>query len=696
MAIRIKWDQYEAALLIEAFWKIEQTPNKKKEIIKQLSADLRKKALNAGLEIDDVFRNENGISMQLAPIGHAFFPERATLTSSALFERMVAMYRNNRTAYEEILQDAKCLVVGEVRKMDNKLNFEKWLENYSGRIGFPTLQIISAMSEASDYCVSRKLCKVSFWDMNSVDEFNVVSKKLQSAKLFRFLHKGTANILLKAVPLYKEYLLHCASEKQTAEAEQEIQTNNDRPLTEAESSAESQIEETLLAHFNYGFNISSPIELMRFKNYYHGDHEVECLLSDELIISTVKSIGFEFDGKVYVVPQEAFSRIKEIIDENAQSGAMILYYEEFFNLNEAWLYDAHIHSSDMLKQVILYKVPECQCRTNYLILNGKKTNELDAIKLELGRVWGESVLQTFDELSGKLPFIPLEKIKYSLSYGEKFFWNSFETYANIDLFKINENQIQLIKTTASKLCDENGSFILEELPISDIYGENYELSETAFYDIIFSFISEAYSRNSKVVSRKGEAVDATTAIVRYCGTRQSCTMDELEMIMKEKTGEVRYPVVIEAGNAAMTRIDLNQFVSDDKVQFLVDEIDTVLDSIVLDEFIGLKEITALGAFPYCGYAWNLYLIESFCRRFSKKYRYMCITPNSKNAGVILKKSCQLAYHEIMAKAVARSNVELNEKEVFDFLVSAGYMIRRQYSNMKELLELATSLRERRD
>ena len=31
MAIRIKWDQYEAALLIEAFWKIEQTPDKKKD-----------------------------------------------------------------------------------------------------------------------------------------------------------------------------------------------------------------------------------------------------------------------------------------------------------------------------------------------------------------------------------------------------------------------------------------------------------------------------------------------------------------------------------------------------------------------------------------------------------------------------------------------------------------------------------------
>lgn len=112
--------------------------------------------------------------------------------------------------------------------MKNKVDFEKWLEGYSGRIGFTPLQIISAMSEASDYCINRKLCKVDFWDMNSVDEFNAISKKLQSAKLFRFLHKAAANILLKAVPLYKEYLLHCASEKQIAEAEQETHTDDVR------------------------------------------------------------------------------------------------------------------------------------------------------------------------------------------------------------------------------------------------------------------------------------------------------------------------------------------------------------------------------------------------------------------------------------------------------------------------------------
>lgn len=57
MAQRIVWDEYETALLIDTFWQIEKTPNRKQELIKWLSDALRKKAVNSGLTIDEKFRN---------------------------------------------------------------------------------------------------------------------------------------------------------------------------------------------------------------------------------------------------------------------------------------------------------------------------------------------------------------------------------------------------------------------------------------------------------------------------------------------------------------------------------------------------------------------------------------------------------------------------------------------------------------
>lgn len=64
MAIRIPWDEYETAILISACADYNAGRCTKKEAIKDVSQTLRKRAEENGIEIDDVFRNENGITMQ--------------------------------------------------------------------------------------------------------------------------------------------------------------------------------------------------------------------------------------------------------------------------------------------------------------------------------------------------------------------------------------------------------------------------------------------------------------------------------------------------------------------------------------------------------------------------------------------------------------------------------------------------------
>ncbi len=103
MAVRIVWDEYETALLIDTFWQIEKSPDRKQELIKGLSDALRQKALKSGVTIDEKFRNVNGISMQLSPIAHAFFPERPSLTTSVMFNRMVELYKTDRDAFNKTL-----------------------------------------------------------------------------------------------------------------------------------------------------------------------------------------------------------------------------------------------------------------------------------------------------------------------------------------------------------------------------------------------------------------------------------------------------------------------------------------------------------------------------------------------------------------------------------------------------------------
>ena len=65
MAIRIEWDEFEIALLIEACEEVLHKGKPKSEVVKTVSSNLRKRAINKNIVIDDVFRNENGIALQM-------------------------------------------------------------------------------------------------------------------------------------------------------------------------------------------------------------------------------------------------------------------------------------------------------------------------------------------------------------------------------------------------------------------------------------------------------------------------------------------------------------------------------------------------------------------------------------------------------------------------------------------------------
>ncbi len=466
-------------------------------------------------------------------------------------------------------------------------------------------------------------------------------------------------------------------------------------LKEIKKEFDHRVKSTLEIHYNYGINISSPIEILRFRNNFSNDHGEEYAYSDNELINEIKLVGMEFDGKIYLISSETTEKIKDKITSAVEQGVFIVYFEKFYNENEEWLYESHILSPEMFREVISMLFAAYQIKQNYFILSESKSTELNALKQELARVWGDNKLRSFSELHQLLPWIPLDKIKYALSYSEKYFWNSFETYTNKDFFVITDEQISELQAFISISCDENGSVPFDKLPLYEISSENYELSETALFDIVFSFFEDSYSRNGKVITRKGVSIDVTTAIAQFCRGKENCKMGELEAVMREVAGEVRYPVIIDAANVSMVRVDCDTFVADNKITFDVINIDSVLDDIVYENGIGLKEITTFNAFPYCGYKWNLFLLESYCRRFSSRYRYTCITPNSRNAGVIIAKNNNMDFHNIMAKAIARANIDINETDVFEFLIASGFMIRRQYANMNELLKLAAVFREGR-
>ena len=92
MPVRIAWDQYEVALLIDAYVRIASGANLGETAV-ALSKSLRTLARSRGIDIDDLYRNVNGIKMQLADVKYLFTNGQSGLSgASELVQHMYKLY----------------------------------------------------------------------------------------------------------------------------------------------------------------------------------------------------------------------------------------------------------------------------------------------------------------------------------------------------------------------------------------------------------------------------------------------------------------------------------------------------------------------------------------------------------------------------------------------------------------------------
>lgn len=105
MAVRIPWDKYEASLLLDYCIKVENGEVSRTEAISIVSQILRQRAVSAGHEIDEVFRNENGISMQFSAMRNCYLGKNHGLTISKLFYKTVELQKNNPNEFYKLLRE---------------------------------------------------------------------------------------------------------------------------------------------------------------------------------------------------------------------------------------------------------------------------------------------------------------------------------------------------------------------------------------------------------------------------------------------------------------------------------------------------------------------------------------------------------------------------------------------------------------
>lgn len=814
MAIRIPWDKYEAAILLDYCMKVENHELSRSEAISIVSQILRHRALHNGYVIDDVFRNENGIGMQLSAMRNCFLGKKRGLTISKLFYEVVELQRDNPEAFNQLLQE-------ESKKMETSIwqEFLQWLkEQYKEREKetLNSLMLVNAMGRKT------RVLKKPLGDIDSPEEienliaavkkssFGFQSKKhiigaCQALGLYlEFLNQSdlpgsdgskqeispiNENIELLVVDfneiksyahtkpvscsykgnslklsgwnaifhalvqhIYFEYKnvfpvgqsLSSSSRVDTGAPEgmiypkeigdgvylecnvnstgvvnklrslmdicgvnySDIEIRYRSTLKGTEEKPEpapkeiicwapkysTEITRILSAKYKYGFRIGSAIEIMKIRNYA----ELMNLAlpeSDEELEKEINAVGVTIDGKVFVFGKDLLDELGTIIDGIFQLGSSVIFLHAFIGEHEEWLEDNHIASEPLLKEVLRQCRPSLYFGQN-IITCGERMTEHEAVVSEIHRVADSEAIVWTSELSEQLKYIPSDKISWSLSASDEFVRISEGKYFRMIHFIHSDDDTEAILNFVKLECSSKGYASITDVPMGSIPDENYELSTTALYSAIYNAIlKDSYYLNGKIITTDQNGVDITVLLEAYCQDRDECTVTEMMKRADELTGSSNKQYALVALYDKLVRVDADRFVAERFVDFDVDAIDNLLEKIIGSRFAPIRKISTFALFPACGLNWNNYLLESFCYRFSRKYRLSVLNYNDKNAGIIAALNLPLTYNEMLSEAAADSGVELTPEAVGEYLFANGFTAKRKYSSMPEIIERANIIRE---
>lgn len=201
MALRIPWDIEEAVLMLDMLLKSLDGKLTRKEAIRQVSEKLRRRAVNRGITIDDIFRNENGIAFQMSALEVAYTGIKTKLKQpTKLFVETVNLYRNHRELYEEILKEAENVV--EPKSVQDE--FCSYLS-----MQMPTFQLSDAylmLSDIESFCLERKILQNKLFETTDLETINRVVQTVDSNRVFHFTYKQNLKKMSTVIHAYYAFL----------------------------------------------------------------------------------------------------------------------------------------------------------------------------------------------------------------------------------------------------------------------------------------------------------------------------------------------------------------------------------------------------------------------------------------------------------------------------------------------------------
>lgn len=459
-----------------------------------------------------------------------------------------------------------------------------------------------------------------------------------------------------------------------------------------DKSTKKRFETILHSHFENGYRVNSMIDRNRFKQYYEDTYGDEVSEEDDELVSILKQIGSEQDNRIYWKDSSSHNDlIDDIQSEIARTfnlGISCVYYSELFaRYQERLAMELNVYSMDVLKSLLVSSSYDAYCAAKHYFY---QKDRLPNASLDVERLMRQSnVPLSYNEIYGKLRFIPLDTIKHSLVVTDKVVNVAQETYFYAPNLPINAEELNQIASLIKGQLQQK-TFItdveLRELiekycPSVAINTEDYQT--WGLRNALAVLLGDRFSFKGAIISERGEELNMAQAFSEFCHSYETLTVEELKQFAKSMNTVVYWDSVYDE----MIRVSQNEFVSKEQVQFDIQAIDAVIDELMNGDYQSLQSFTLFLHFPVINVQWNTFVLESFVAKYSRKFSLMHASYTATDCcGAVVRKNSDIKdFNGLITDVLSNSNRWKTKNDALALLVAKGYLQRKRYSGIEAVI-----------
>lgn len=451
-----------------------------------------------------------------------------------------------------------------------------------------------------------------------------------------------------------------------------------------------------------GYQPGKVIYLKRFKKYFFDEYGENLSQSGEEIEEILKKVGTQRDQRIFPKQNDNQNQLIDDIVKDIEfafeSGASAVFIEAVYEKYKQPLADKlKIYTEKACVPLILQnangKFKYC---TSYFTCGNRKADPAGDI-LRFMKEFHQPL--SYDKIFKSLWYIPRNKLESLIKnqiLSVVYVGNAMFFYA--PNLPTDETDLQKISSLLQAETDFHG--YITDVKMMELIKSKYpfiamnleSFSTYAVRKCLSYILREKFAFNGSIISASGTQLNLSNVFADFAREHENLTLEELKNFAKElETGIYWSPVLNE-----MVRISQNNFVRKDLIIFDVRATDNFLEEMYPQKYIPLKEISLFINFPNAGYAWNIYLLESYLYSFSRKFKlvHSSFSEGGVYGAMVRVDSSISDYESLITDALSYSD-SLTESKALQFIVDKGFQQRKAYKNIGDVIRNAKIIKENR-